>query len=388
MTVVKKYLKALNGDTHKEFPLRIAIRAEPQGMNKDETGRISGIASLLRHEGIPVSIIGSAAVKMQLGMQLISPHDVDFAIAKDHIAMAENMLRKARYDFWNEDSAHRSIRSMTGGFGKHHNYGFAIPDFLQRHGFPVRLGVFAYEKQGNGTVFYENFAISSFKVDLLFSKLRQERPDIPARILDGAHGKDELRHSIEELPKYGLDFWAAINEKELNAVDMQRRNVLMALEWRKNTGAIGTEGSSENFFEFSMHTAYDSSPEEYLFSCSIKFSEGNVFTVPLEVSYLRYSNLQFSPHFLGSREKYRNYAAMIERSGRLDECRLLRFMDVYETQHKSYELLSEYTFTHDAVLDGRILAMQLRNGMKSIGKEPNYFSLISEGAHYVCEKIE
>lgn len=374
-------------------PQRITALPESLQANHQRYARlITGLDQLL--EGTEYSFVGSTSLFLGMGEKYQRPiHDIDIVVHRQDIEKIRRAFQENGYDFWDENFIHRSVRNLTGGKGRHHNYGASLPQHLHNAGFPIWIGLFFYEEEGDYLIFTEYLAVSERKVRLMLRNLLDKVESARLRQLEEFLGGELDTNRVGELIEYlvssGRDFWTEINLPEINNLDLKCRDTYRAIEKRYQVTRNPEEKKRwqdyvEHYFEFRLVTRYPISAQEYLFSRLATLPAGRrAYIVPLEISYLIFS--EFYPHYLGERAKYRESALILKNSGNLDSERLAFFRKIFEGREEIYELVGEFSFEMgaDKTLDPKIL-----NGINENGKrvlkagEPNYLTLQLERVHY------
>ncbi len=350
---------------------------------------VSELQELLSAENVRFSLAGSASALIGIGERYKRPvHDVDLIILNSDFEKMKLSLSKSRFDFWEETFIHRTIRRLTGGYGRHHNFGFCSSRYLQGTGNPIWGGIFICREEKNSISFHEFFAISERKIKLMAASIargsnqlydadRKYLSDILQMDID----KVILVELIRRLTGLGMDFWSEINRPEINLKDTRSRVRYSNLERRllgEPLAEVRYQKPTEHYFEFCLTTRYPIPATEYLFGQGYELPNGKtVNSVPLEVAFLRAS--RFYPHYLGKRRKYSILSAALRKANVLLKTRIEYFEDIYRRQEKEYKLTDDFIFEMGA--DGTFNANLLRsiwdNGKRAARfGEPNYLSML------------
>lgn len=352
-------------------------------------GLVSKLQELLSAENVRFSLAGSVSALMGIGERYTRPvHDLDLIILNSDFEKMKLALGKSGFDFWDETFIHRTARRLTGGYGRHHNFGFCSSQYLQGTGNPIWGGIFVCREEPNGISFHEFFAISERKIKLMASGIVSDLNqlyDTDRRyltdVLEADIDKVILSELIQLMAELGMDFWSEINYPEINLKDLRSRVRYSNLErrlLREPLARVRYQKPIEHYFEFCLTTRYPITSTEYLFSQSSELPNGKtVNSVPLEVVFLRAS--RFYPHYLGKRRKYSILSAALRKANVLLKARLEYFEDIYRRQEKDYRLMDDFHFEMgaDGTLNTNLLRSIWDNGKRAaIFGEPNYLSLL------------
>lgn len=352
-------------------------------------GLVSKLQELLSAENVKFSLAGSASVLMSIGERYKRPvHDVDIIILNSDFEKMKLVLDKNGFDFWEETFIHRTTRRLTGGYGRHHNFGFCSAQYLQSAGNPIWGGIFVCREEANNISFHEFFAISERKIKLMASGIVRDLNQLYdsdrkylSNILHIDIDKVILAELIHRMAELGMDFWSEINHPEINLKDTRGRVRYSNLErrlLRESSKKVRCQKQAEHYFEFCLTTRYPITSMEYLFSQSFKLPNGKtVNSVPLEVVFLRAS--RYYPHYLGKRRKYSILCAALRKANVLDKARIEYFEEIYRRQEKDCKLVDDFYFEMgaDRTLNPNLLRSIWDNGKRAARfGEPNYLSLL------------
>lgn len=352
-------------------------------------GLVAELQELLSAENVRFSLAGSVSALMSIGERHMCPvHDVDLIILNSDLEKMKLTLGKSGFDFWEETLIHRTVRRLTGGYGRHHNFGFCSSQYLQGSGNPIWGGIFVCREEVNSISFHEFFAISERKIKLMASGIvsgLNQLYDIGRRyltdVLEADIDKVTLAELIQWMAELGMDFWSEINHPEINLKDLRSRDRYSNLERRLSReplARVSYQKSIEHYFEFCLTTRYPITSTEYLFSQSFELPNGKtVNSVPLEVVFLRAS--RYYPHYLGKRKKYSILSAVLRKANMFDKARIEYFEDIYRRQEKEYKLTDDFLFEMgaDRTLNHNLLRSIRDNGKRAASfGEPNYLSLL------------
>lgn len=366
--MIEQYLGKIRQGEHPPFELKIPVSSEDS--NEVILRGASDTVRILQGIGIDPVLVGSASVLLQTNRAFEGGlHDLDFIIGEDQVVGVRDVLVGNDFAFWDEDILHANVRNLTGGFGRHHNFGASSESYLQDSGLPVWMGFFA--NPGNAS-FHENYAFSRFKLNLAIEATllpaRDIRTPVKERLIalsvDSELDLNKFLEIINLLNDEGIDFWNIIDEPGINDRDIERRKKLKA-------------GDAEDFIEVSREEKYPLSIDRYLRPKVIRVFDTDIKVVDLSTSYWRVK--RYFPHYLGPRDKYRRTARYIEASGLLPEDADTR-RRIYEERRVIRDPVGVFKFERDISLDQEALSRS--NG--TLGdNNPNYWAVLLEGVHYV-----
>jgi hypothetical protein len=339
---------------------------EGQG-NEIRLRLVANIVGMLQREGINPVVIGSPSVSLNTNQRYpFAMHDTDFLIKANDIEGARKVLEKNDFIFWDENSVHREVRNLTGGFGRHHNLGASSQEYLNSIGLPIWTGFFTYPEE---IVFQEDYAFSKFKLDCAVDQAMQMigdvRPESRQRLTElreaKKFGMEEFFEVLGILDKEGARFWDIIDMPEVNQKDVARREKLIP-------------NTPEQFIEVSRDERYAVSIEDYIRPDIIDLYGVKVPVVDLSTTFWRMK--KYFPHYLGPRDKYIRSAVFMEGSGFLPED-----TDRREGMYRDRKILVKptnvFTFERDACFNSDKMGKNCELG------EPNYWAMLLEGIHYV-----
>jgi len=363
----ESYLEQLKQGNTPPFTCEFPIR---QGSNEIQLKLISDVVRILNAEGVEPILIGSASTFLQTDN--IYPkkiHDVDFLIRGEHIEGVRRTLNRNGFIFWDEKNIHRNVRNLTGGFGRHHDYGASSEEYRRDSGLPIWLGFFTYSDK---TEFLEKYAFSRFKLNLVIEstleKVSDLNPTIKNRLLI-LKGHDDLTveslvETLHLLSKAGIDFWQQIDESSINDRDTRRRQKLPPLQ-------------TEKFIEVARTEDYNVTIGEYMRVQPVSVFDTEIKTLDLAINYWRMK--KYFPHYLGPREKYIESAGFIEASGYLPEDTQSK-EEIYRSRKIRKNPLGIFVFRNDFCLNFQVM-QQTPHGLD----HPNYWALLLEGVHYATK---
>lgn len=328
------------------------------------------ISQILEAEGITTMVVGSHSAIPQIGQDYIkNGHDIDFVVHAGQINGVCRTLRRNGFTFWDENSLHRLIRSATGGFGRHHNFGASLPFCRHDEDLPVWVGFFTAESLPEQTIFRERYAFSWFKAITALTWLWQKETDfalakrkIIETLCQQVPSTTNMKKIIEILKEEGVNFWEIINHPEVNDQDLQRRLALppQAEEYLVEAEMVQT-------YPLASTTHFDQAR-------IVNPCHGEIRVYPLEGTFLRMS--QYPPHYLGLREKYRQLAQAILASGKLDGQALTYQENLYRHRQTSHQVLEVYFFQRDQAFARETLSQTPPFG------QPDYWAILLEKIHY------
>jgi hypothetical protein len=332
--------------------------------NKRLTTHTLELTDLLIENGIDFSLLGSLPIYLKYGLNRIL-HDVDFAIPKNQLGKLKSVLLKNSFNFWCEDNIHKEVMALTGGKGRHHNYGASHQDLKSMFEKPIWIGFFIFDQEEGLIKFYENFAVSDFKLNHYNSTIQ-----LPSPSFLGDYKQDIL---------FDESFFNGLNSDSLNALDISRRDKILS-----HIFCQGNYNLNETFHEFSINMSYPITAEEYLFSSKCNILGKKVYCVIPEITFLRLSEKKFCPHFLGIRDKYKVLTNYLLSKECLDHDYLSRLNTSFEHSKNIFDYINRFVFTQEHTTDIDWFVNYPMNFRSK--SEPDYSCFLIEGVHFNINK--
>jgi len=349
------------------------------------------VSRIFFSNGIRFSVAGSLSLYLQIPeFYTNSIHDVDIIVNKKDLERIILILQGNGFDVWPEDDLHTNILNLTGGYGRHHNYGFCSNKFLNFLGLQIWGGIFCYEQCSDGLNFYETYGISEWKVNMAFNSHQniQFHSDPEIRILDHPDIFGETQNKLND-----IDFWDFLRSSSINHLDFARREKIRQ-RCRLNVDKIISSQlvtdrnmpEIETLYDVVMTTTYPISSEEYLFRKSANIGINSfVYVIPVEVSFLRFTH--YYPHYLGPRSKYLIQLEDIKKSKILNKQALDYCHSVYASARIKHKVKGRYNFNPylDKTADIDALNSIFQNNLRVIEKfSPNYLSMLQDNVHFTA----
>lgn len=364
----QEYINHLSAGEHQPFIIN-GTSASREHVH-DQTIRLTAdINRMLIGEGIEAITVGSMSPLLQLGRAYTrTAHDVDFLVKTEQLVGFRNVLRRNNFSFWDENTVHRTARNLTGGFGRHHNFGASHEAYTQDSDLPIWIGVFSNDTQRGIVEHREIYAVSQFKIQTSMQEIfsssdfPQEKKQEIQKLLHNNLSMDRVLKLIDLLALENINFWEIINNPTINGIDIERRTRRGPKE-------------PEAFLEVEMQQTYDVGFDDYTHATDVEVFDTRVSTFTLGGTLQRMK--KYYPHYLGSREKYQLTTSILESSGKIDDADKQR--RIYEDRKTLHTPINVFIFSHDLTLDPQALERLLH---PSIDSGINYFALLLEGVHY------
>lgn len=369
---------------HSSLQLPIAVpktHVSIQELNNNGALLVTDITRMLNGEGIYPIAIGSASILLQIGDAAFSRkyHDVDFLIPTEQMKGAIQTLERNGLTAWNEDTVHRSTRNLTGGFGRHHNWGVCSDDYQQETGLPVWIGIFDTFSDQDKTIFKERYAISKYKIVIAVNHLlktigAQINPQFIQDIyviLQKPLSLSFTYELIDKLDSIGIDFWNIIHSDMVNEQDIKRRSRL-------------DPSYREAFLEVEMVQETPAPLQQAIDPMTINIHNTIVQLGSLENSYWRMK--RYFPHYLGKREKYLQTARMIELSNKMNAIKRQLHEQMLHDRMTVHVPKKVFVFSHDLSMSAEGFddeTKETKSQELSVDTRIDYSALLLERVHYI-----